>query len=292
MGLRRETGTTWISINSEPIFESDSPTPEYVLTSFADFTSRIEAELLQRRLYQELEVLVEQRTNELRRTIGELESFNYSVSHDLRSPLRAIDGYSYMILNDSESGLSASAKENLEFIRQAAGRMSNLIDDLLRLSRLSFRSLQVQNVDITKLVQEKFQQLRTQEPDVMAELSVEPGLAVRGDESLMEIVIDNLIDNAWKYSSLTPVRSISVAGSNGEIAIVDNGSGFDMRYVEKVFEPFERLHSGEEFRGSGIGLSIVKRIVERHGGTVSIESEVGKGTKVMISMEPEALQAR
>lgn len=235
-------------------------------------------------LNQSLEALVEERTIDLKRANGELESFAYSVSHDLRQPLRAIDGFARILDMDYGDLLDAEAKGHIETIRTATRRMSNLIDDLLRLSRLISHDIRVRKIDIGKIAKESFEALN---PDGEARphtFIIEDGLHAVGDESLMRAVMDNLIQNAWKFTARTAHVEMKVGRRDGAFYVEDNGVGFDMRYVNKLFEPFQRLHVREDFEGTGVGLATVRRIVERHKGRVWAESELDIGTTIYFTL--------
>lgn len=211
----------------------------------------------------------------------ELETFNYSVSHDLRTPLRAIDGFSLALLEDYNERLDEQGKSYLGRVRAATQRMGHLIDDMLKLSRLSRREMRIENVNLSRIAGEITEELRNSQPDRKAEFIIQGEMTTRGDANLLRIVLDNLISNAWKFTANNPETKIEfgVKTEDGDRVyfIRDNGSGFDMTYVDKLFAPFQRLHTEAEFQGTGVGLATVKRIIHRHGGTIRAEAEVGKG---------------
>jgi len=211
----------------------------------------------------------------------ELEAFSYSVSHDLRSPLRAIDGFSAAILDDYYHLLDDQGKDNFQRIRSSAQRMSALIDDLLQLSRVSRHQFQREPVSLSHLAQDIIQKYRYEHPDRDVEIEIEDNLNVEGDAGLLRIALDNLISNAWKYTQKTQTPKIELfhTQENGGFTycIKDNGVGFDMRYVSKLFGAFQRLHTQEEFSGNGIGLATVSRIINRHGGRIWAEGAENKG---------------
>ncbi len=217
----------------------------------------------------------------------ELEAFSYSVSHDLRSPLRSIDGFSLALLEDYADKLDAEGKDYLARVRVATQRMSQLIDDLLKLSRVARMELKREHVDLSATASKIASYLRESNPGG-TKFVISEGLSATGDERLLTVVIENLFSNAWKFSEKTtaPVVEFGIAEIGGERAyfVRDNGAGFDMTYADKLFNPFQRLHKTSEFAGTGIGLATVKRIVNRHGGRVWIESEVGKGTTVYFTL--------
>lgn len=226
--------------------------------------------------------LLDDRARELEAKNAELESFAYSVSHDLRSPLRSLDGFSKLLEEDASDKLNAVEKDYLRRISKAAQRMGQLIDDLLQLSRINRASFKPQQVNLSDMVKTNFEKLREKEPTRDIQIDIEPDVQVRGDASLLDIALQNLTSNSWKYTSKNPYTKIrfGTTVTNGERAyyIKDNGVGFDIRYSEKLFGPFQRLHGVDEFPGTGIGLATVKRIVDRHGGHVWANSKVDKGS--------------
>lgn len=260
-----------------------------------DLTERKFAERAIKRLNTELERRVAERTSQLSAALSELESFSYSVSHDLRAPLRAIEGYSAILGSDYGDKLDDEAKELLRRVRAAVHRMGQLIDDLLTLSRVSRKELERRPVDLSQLAQVICEELHQQEPDRDVQIRIAPRLQVEGDPSLMRTVLENLLGNAWKFTGRVehPTIEFNVArhGETDAFVIRDNGAGFDMRYRENLFRPFQRLHSDREFPGTGIGLATVARIVRRHGGEVWAEGDVGKGASLYFSIgQPPTLQ--
>jgi light-regulated signal transduction histidine kinase (bacteriophytochrome) len=219
---------------------------------------------------------VRSRTAELEAVNRELESFSYSVSHDLRAPLRAIDGYARMLGEDYASRLDAEAQRLVGVVRSSARRMGQLIDDLLAFSRLGRQDVKKQPIDMTALANEVAAETGSQSA---MEISTLP--AAQADRTLLKQVWVNLIGNAVKYSAKAKRPRIEIGGRQDANELVywvrDNGAGFDMRYVGKLFGVFQRLHRAEEFSGTGVGLAIVQRIVARHGGRVWAEGELGKG---------------
>jgi two-component system, sensor histidine kinase and response regulator len=211
----------------------------------------------------------------------ELESFNYSISHDLRSPLHAIDAFSEMLQEDCSDILPAESLDHLSRIRTATRRMNTMIEDLLTLSRLSRKPLEKTEIDLSKIARRIVENLRVEFPDQNPMVHIEDGLTVKADPGLTEHILENLIGNAWKYSSKkeTPVISMGRRKTDrGEaIFIRDNGAGFDMKSYHRLFGVFQRLHLEKEFKGTGVGLATVKRIIQRHGGTIWAESEVDRG---------------
>jgi len=245
-------------------------------------TRKTEEEI--RSLYSELQHQVRQ----LEESHKELEAFSYSVSHDLRSPLRSIVGFSQALLEDYNARLDAEGRDFLNRIVAATTRMSQLIDDLLRMSRVSRRAMTREHVDLSALAKKVAGGIRNTMPERAAEFIIADGLMAYGDEHLLDVMLENLFANAWKFSENTPLTVIEFGVShrdgNKVYFVRDNGAGFDMAYVDKLFNPFQRLHRETEFPGTGIGLATVKRIISRHGGRVWIKGEEGKGTTVYFTL--------
>jgi signal transduction histidine kinase len=233
-----------------------------------------------RELNQHLEERIQERTQALQTSNKELESFSYSVSHDLRAPLRAIDGFSQALLEDYGAALDHQGMDYLNRIRKGAGRMGELIDDMLMLSRVTRYEMQTQSVNMSELAGVVAEQLREQFPQREVDFAVKPDMRVQADPQLLRIVLDNLLGNAWKYTGLTAHAKVEFGQTqiDGETVYVirDNGAGFDMRYVDNLFGAFQRLH-GKEFEGTGVGLATAQRILFRHGGRIWAKAEVNKG---------------
>ena len=246
-----------------------------------DITERKQIEDRNRQISVELEQLVAQRTHELQVANRELESFSYSVSHDLRAPLRAIEGFSSLLESEYATQLDERAKDYCRRVRGGATRMALLIDDMLSLSGISRQEMHHGQVNLSALAQETADELQLAEPERRVEWVIAPQISAEGDSSLMRIALQNLMSNAWKYSSKREIARIEfgVGQWNGRPAffVRDNGEGFDMVYADKLFGAFQRLHSREEFPGTGIGLATVARIIRRHGGTVGAEGKVHEG---------------
>ncbi len=242
---------------------------------------RRSAENKLRRLSEELEQRVQERTQELRAANAELEAFSYSVSHDLRAPLRAIDGYSKMVLRRYADKLDADGRHALERVRAGSERMGVLIDDLLGLSRLSRRPMTFRDVELSALAAEIVEELRAAEPERELEVLIEPNVSAVGDKELLRVALQNLLGNAFKFTSQEPHARVQFGrtehASHAAIFVRDNGVGFDMSDADKLFRPFERLHSESEFSGNGIGLATVQRVIGRHGGRVWAEGAIGAG---------------
>jgi signal transduction histidine kinase len=240
---------------------------------------RLEAAL--RKSQDELEERVQARTAELKAANSELESFAYSVSHDLRGPLRGIDGFSLALIEEYGDRLDDTGKNYLNRVRSGAQRMSTLIDDLLKLSRLTRIPLARRAVDLSALGREISAHLRESDPTRSAIVTVADDLTAWGDAGLLKVALENLLGNAWKYASKQPQARIEFASvtQDGErvFFVRDNGVGFDMAHAGKLFGPFQRLHHRDQFDGSGIGLATVKRIIERHHGRIWAESAPARG---------------
>jgi PAS domain S-box-containing protein len=226
----------------------------------------------------ELERRVAERTNQLELANRELESFSYSVSHDLRAPLRAIDGFSAALVEDFGESLDTRARGHLERVRRAAQRMADLIDSLLRLAKVARTPVTFDVVDLTALAEALAGELQEGEPWRSVAVTVEPGLLGQGEPHLLQIVLANLLGNAWKFTRQLQHAQVHVGkNSEGEFYVRDNGAGFDMSYANKLFGAFARLHSSDEYEGTGIGLATVARIIHRHGGNIRAEGAVDKG---------------
>jgi two-component system, sensor histidine kinase and response regulator len=211
----------------------------------------------------------------------ELESFNYSISHDLRSPLHAIDAFSEMLQEDCSEILPSESLDHLNRIRTATKRMNTMIEDLLTLSRLSRQPLEKTKIDLSRIARRIIENMRVEFPEQNPIVHIEEGLTIQADAGLTEHVLENLLGNAWKYSSKKEQPVISMGCrqlDRGEaIFIRDNGAGFDMKSYHRLFGVFQRLHLEKEFKGTGVGLATVKRIIQRHGGEIWAESEVNRG---------------
>ncbi len=235
-----------------------------------------------------LEELVEARTTDLKQMIHESESFSYSVSHDLRSPLRAIDGFSKALQEDYHGQLDEQASSYLDRIRRASQRMGELIDDLLALSRVSRHELVHRDIDLCQLAHEIVHQYQSRHPDAHIEFDCAASCTGRGDERLLRLALDNLLTNAIKFSQKQPVSQIEFGHyeyDEGPVFFVrDNGVGFDMQYVGKLFGAFQRLHTDKEFEGTGIGLATVERIIHRHHGRIWAESKAGQGASFFFTL--------
>lgn len=275
---------------SHPIVEDDRCVGAVV--TFFDITEKKTNQRELNKYKFNLEQLVRERTHDLEIANAELEAFSYSVSHDLRAPLRSIDGYSLALLEEYANVIDDEGKNYLNRIRYGAQRMGYLIDDLISLSHVSKRKLNRMTIDFTKLTTLIMDTLKESDQNRKLEFSMAKDILLDCDAYLTEIMMTNLLGNAWKYCSKNPVTKIEVGEviSQGvkAIYIKDNGTGFDMRYADKLFKPFHRLHSDAEFPGNGIGLATVERIINRHGGRIWVESKVGSGTTFFFTLETDA----
>jgi len=224
---------------------------------------------------------LEKRAAELLAANNELDAFAYSVSHDLRAPLRSIDGFSQVLLEDYATQLGDGGRDSLQRVRAASQRMATLIDDLLKLARVTRAEMRTEHVDLSAIARDIVVDIQRAAPDRPVEFAITPGLEAQGDSRLLRVVLDNLLRNGWKYSSKRPHARVEFNGldENGERVFVvkDNGAGFDMRYADKLFGVFQRLHSAAEFEGTGVGLATVRRIINRHGGRIWAEGVVDQG---------------
>ncbi|MBI4524184.1 MAG: hypothetical protein HY695_10280 [Deltaproteobacteria bacterium] len=219
----------------------------------------------------------------------EIEAFSYSVSHDLRAPLRSIAGFSQVLLEDYSEKLDEEGQDLLKRVVAAAEKMAWLIDDLLKLSRVSRAPMEREQVDMSMAARKIAARLSASAPARQVEFILAESLLAFGDGRLLTVALENLLGNAWKFTKKRQQAVIefgaALRGDKMIFFIKDNGAGFDMTYSGKLFQPFQRLHGAEEFSGTGIGLATVKRIIERHGGRVWIEGELGKGTTVHFTLE-------
>jgi PAS domain S-box-containing protein len=255
-----------------------------VITALRDEKGRLQGfgkvtrDMTERRLAEDE---MEMRNAQLEAANKELQAFSYSVSHDLRSPLRAIDGFSLALLEDYKGKLDAEGEGNLQRIRAAAGRMGQLIDGMLNLTRISRAGMVLEIVDLSALAREIASELQASQPERQVVFSIAPTLRVKGDPRLLRAVLENLLNNAWKFTSRKPKARIELGAkeNGGETVylIRDNGAGFDMQYADKLFGVFQRLHRDTEFPGNGVGLATVQRIIQRHGGRIWAEAAAGEG---------------
>lgn len=241
-----------------------------------------------------LEKLVAQRTARLKQLNEELSTFTYSASHDLRAPLRKVDAFVQMLVNHAGDTLDQKSRNLAGRIREATKSMNRLIDDMLNLAGVTQRTVDQRIVNLSDLVIDIAGELRKSQPGRLVDLKVAPGIRGKGDSHLLRIALQNLLDNAWKFTKPRPIAKIgfgsSTAGKDKVYFIKDNGVGFDMRFAHKIFMPFERLHRIEDFPGTGVGLAIVKRAIERHGGRLWVKSKEGEGTTVFFTLHQELVR--
>jgi signal transduction histidine kinase len=237
----------------------------------------------------DLERRVEARTHDLAAANKELEAFSYSVSHDLRAPLRGIDGFSNALLSRYGPQLDEQGRHYLDRVRAGTMRMATLIDDMLGLAKVGRRQLIRQQVNLSEIAGRVVAELATRPPVRLVRVKIEKGLTMEADPDLLAIVLENLMGNAWKFTAKREAACIEVGkrkdGAEAAFYVRDNGAGFDMAYADKLFGAFQRLHSDEDFEGTGIGLATVQRIVNRHGGRIWAEGEVGKGATFYFTLE-------
>jgi PAS domain S-box-containing protein len=280
-GLRKNGTEFPVEISLSPL-----ETEEGLLVSAAirDVTQRKRMEADVQKLNEDLQ----QRAAQLEAANKELEAFSYSVSHDLRAPLRSIDGFSHVVLEDYGEQLPADARGYLERVRAAAQRMAVLIDDLLNLSRVTRTALQPKFINLSKMAEEILQNLQENQPERQVTVSLTPDLMVEADPHLMHIVLENLLNNAWKFTSKKEQPVIEFGQKNHvrerTFYVRDNGVGFDMAYADKLFGVFQRLHSVSEYPGTGVGLATVHRIISIHGGRIWADSAEGKGTTFFFTL--------
>lgn len=219
----------------------------------------------------------------------ELQAFSYSISHDLRAPLLIMKGFISILLEDYKNELDETGQDYLTRIIKSADQMSRLIDDMLSLSKISRKDMIMQNIDLSALSMAIVDELQKTQPHRQADISIQSNLLARGDEQLLKIALTNLLSNAWKYTSksLRPRIELGqfVNDSKTVFFIRDNGAGFPMEHLSKLFQPFQRLHTEKEFTGTGIGLAIVQRVISRHGGRIWAEGEVGKGATFYFTLQ-------
>ncbi len=241
------------------------------------------------RVYSELEQRVKERTAQLERANArleeanrELESFGHAVSHDLAAPLRSIRGFAQMALKEGETTLNERGRQYLAIVQSSARQMREVMDDLLRLSQVARAEFKKEQVDLSRLAQEIIKQLSAHSPDRIVDVQITEGMEVEADSGLLRIALENLLSNAWKYTAKRASARIEFGKMTQPdglqvYCVRDNGAGFDMKQAGHLFQPFKRLHRQDEFPGTGIGLTTVQRIIQRHGGWVWAEAQVENG---------------
>ncbi len=276
----------WMQDNARPVCDENGRIVR-IIGAVAEISDLKHAEEMAWRLTVDEERLsalnesLRRKTVQLQATNKELESFSYSISHDLRAPLRSMDGFSLALLEDYSDRLDDEGRDYLNRIRAASQRMARLIDDILQLSRTTRAEIHYTTVNLSVQAESIIEELRHADPERKVETMIHKGITLEGDEILLRQTLENLIGNAWKFTShITDARiEFGEKQENGRriLFVRDNGAGFDRHYTENLFTPFRRLHSDTEFSGTGIGLSIVKRIIDRHGGEIWAEGEPGNG---------------
>ncbi len=243
-------------------------------------------------LYAELEQRVTDRTRQLEAANRELEAFSYSVSHDLRAPLRSISGFTQLLSEEYKGQFDEQASFYFGRVRSETERMNRLIDDLMRLAKFARVEIRHETVDLSAIAQEEAARLQAADPERKVEMKIQPDLNAKGDPGLMRVVVENLLSNAWKYSSKQPDAVIEFGAQTGASGppvfyVRDNGVGFEASRAGKLFAPFQRLHGADEFPGNGVGLATVQRIIHRHGGSIRAEAESGKGATFFFTVPGE-----
>lgn len=281
LSIRNISGNIIDVLYNATVYRDENGQIMGVFAAARDISQIKQAEEEIRKLNAQLEQRVIERTTQLEAANKELEAFSYSVSHDLRAPLRSIDGFSQALLEDYGGVLDMQGKDYLNRVRWASQSMAQLIDDMLVLSRVTRREMKRSAVDLSALANMIAAELVKTQPQRQVEFNIAPGLVVNGDPELLRAMFENLLGNAWKFTSNQQSAKIEfgVTEFDGKLSyfVRDNGVGFDMAYVSKLFQAFQRLHLQTEFPGTGIGLATVKRIINRHGGRIWAESETGKG---------------
>lgn len=290
-GLRKDGSRVPLEIAVKQVNGSN-----YVLSIVRDITDRKHAEEELHRLNEELEGLVQDRTRDLEVANEDLEAFNSTVAHDLRSPLRTLQAVGEELVTTYGNELQAPARGLVERVMGQGERMARLLDGLQLLSRVSRKELAAEPVDLSALARSIADDLQYQDPERRSHFQIADGVVVNGDPLLLRLLLENLLGNAWKFTHPRPEARIEFGfdsnGSDRSFFVRDNGVGFDMQYVHKLFEPFQRLHGSREFEGMGIGLATVRRVVKRHGGRVWAEAQEGQGATFHFTLGAEVAHER
>jgi signal transduction histidine kinase len=255
-----------------------------IVVSIHDITGRKKNEIE----LQQAKWLAEQKATELASVNKELEAFSYSVSHDLRTPINSVIGFSRILYEDYSDVLDEEGKSMVIRIINSGLRMNELIDDMLSLSKVSRQEIQRTVINLSKLAEDYIAELMESDPERNITIFIQPSMIISGDEKLIKMALQNLLRNSWKFSSKTPDAHIEMGSfiENKEniFFVRDNGAGFDMKFAEKLFEPFKRLHSDKDFPGTGIGLAIVERVIKKHGGRIWAQGSPGKGATFFFTL--------
>lgn len=292
--LRADGSLVWARLTAS-LHRNEAGEPQYYIAIVQDESKRkaAEAELEHYRMH--LEDLVAQRTTALAAANRELESFSYSVSHDLKAPLRSIDGFSQILAEDYEELLDNSGRDYLHRIRRAVQHMGRLTDALLSLAKVGRSECRLETLDFSELAQGMVDDLKIAHPGRKIDVMVQPGMQIVADANLLRTAMQNLLDNAWKYTgkaadARVEIGSFNVQG-NTVYFVRDNGAGFNPAYSARLFGVFQRLHTAEEFQGTGVGLATVQRVIHRHGGRIWAEAEPGRGAVFYFTIQPEVRAA-
>lgn len=271
-------------INARAVLSKD-PQAHLLLLTIGDITMRRQAEEALQTAHAEVQL----RTQELAASNRELEAFSYSVSHDLKAPLRHIEGFTRNLQEGWADKLDEKGKNTLDRVQRSAAKMTRIIDELLLLSKVSRAEVQRQNINLSKVAGLIVAELKEASPDRSVIVDIQPGITAQADGKLVERALFNLLGNAWKFAARKENARIEfgVREENGKTvySVKDNGAGFDQRYADKLFKPFQRLHSEQEFEGTGIGLAMVERIVLRHGGKIWAEGKPGEGAAFYFTLQ-------
>ena len=263
-------------------------TPRYFVADLVDITERKALELALQRLNQDLELRVEERTRQLEAANQDLETFAYGVSHDLRAPLRSLAGFSELLTTPGMDLPEATRRDFLQRIHASALRMSRIIDDLLRLARVGYDDLNRVPLDLASLARKVFTRLQEGDPARRVELALSGPIMVQADARLVQVLVVNLLENAWKFTAREAQARIAIGrdpAQGNAVFVQDNGVGFPMAQAGRIFAPFQRLHKATEFPGTGIGLALADRVVRRHGGRIWAQSEPGQGATIFFTLE-------
>jgi light-regulated signal transduction histidine kinase (bacteriophytochrome) len=233
--------------------------------------------------------VLKQRTDQVEAANREIEAFSYSISHDLKAPLRILDGFSLAVLEDCGDKLDEKGRDYLNRIRNASQKMAQLIDDILKLSRITMADMNTGLVNLSNLAESIAADIKATQPERHVEFVIQPEMTALGDIKLLDVALRNLMENSWKYTNKSSLARIELGVNSRDgkqvYFLADNGAGFDLKYADRLFQPFRRLHSDEEFPGTGIGLATVQRVIHRHGGRIWADSEIGKGATFYFTLD-------